>query len=387
MPGALSRTTERAQRGSVVCNGLTFVVHLATYLLNTQLPLHLLALGGSHAQVGWLFGVTTIVGLLLRPQVGGWTDRHGARAVMLPGALALVVTTVALTGVSTPLAVIALMAGLGIGTALISTTASIVVANESPADRRGESLSRFYLFASAGVALGPPIGFALADVGGIRLSFALVVGLSVVTAALVLLLPSAPANRDAARTSRAPWSRHAVPASVALIVITMGHATVYAFLPMYAAGAGLGNAAWFFPLMSGFTIACRLLLRRTSDRFGRLPVLAPAIALLAVGNAVLAMAPTPASLVAAAALLGCGNSMLYPTLVALLVDRTPLTERGRAIGTLSGAWDVGVAIGSPAIAWIVQQHGFAAGFLASAATTALGLATLLAVERVRRPGP
>jgi MFS family permease len=79
--------------------------------------------------------------------------------------------------------------------------------------------------------------------------------------------------------------------------------------------------------------------------------------------------------------------MLYPTLVALLVDRTPLAERGRAIGTLSGAWDVGVAIGSPLIAWVVQQHGFGAGFLASAGTTALGLATLLAVERGRRPGP
>jgi MFS family permease len=175
-----------------------------------------------------------------------------------------------------------------------------------------------------------------------------------------------------------------VPASVALIIITTGHATVYAFLPMHADGAGLGSAAWFFPLMSGFTIACRLLLRRASDRVGRLPVLLPAIALIACGNAVLAAAPSPLTLVAAAALLGSGNSMLYPTLVALVVDRTPLVERGRAIGTLSGAWDVGVALGAPLIAWLVQSHGYAAGFLASAATTALGLVTLLASERRRQ---
>jgi len=98
----------------------------------------------------------------------------------------------------------------------------------------------------------------------------------------------------------------------------------------------------------------------------------------------LATPPTRLSLVIAAALLGSGNSMLYPTLVALVVDRTPLAERGRAIGTLSGAWDVGVAIGAPLIAALVQARGFASGFLASAVVTALGLGMLLLTERLRR---
>ena len=64
----------------------------------------------------------------------------------------------------------------------------------------------------------------------------------------------------------------------------------------------------------------------------------------------LAASPTIGSLIAAAVLLGTGNSMLYPTLVALVVDRTPVSERGLAIGTLSGAWDVGVFVGAPLIA-------------------------------------
>lgn len=374
----------RARLTLLVCVGLTFVLHAGTYLLNTQLPLHLLSLGGSHAQVGWLFGVTTLVGVVLRPQVGGWTDRYGARTVMIPGAVALLVTALALTRATSPVAVIALMVGLGIGNALISTTGSIVVANESPAERRGESLSLFYVFSSAGVALGPPIGFALAELGGMRLNFGVVIALSFLSVALVLFVRTAPGNPRAAGGFGAPWSRYAVPASIALVIITTGHATVYAFLPMHAGGAGLGSAAWFFPLMSGFTIACRLVLRRASDRFGRLPVLLPAIVLLACGNAMLAVTPRPWSLGVAAALLGCGNSMLYPTLVALVVDRTPLVERGRAIGTLSGAWDVGVAIGAPLIALLVQRRGYAAGFLASAVTTALGLVALLVSERRRR---
>jgi len=366
-----------------VCVVLTALVHVITYLLNTQLPLHVVALGGSHAQIGWLFAVATGVAMVLRPQVGGWTDRYGGRAVMLPGAGILILTMLALNVAATPLAFIGLMAGLGVANALISTTGSIVVAGESPADRRGESLALYYVASSVGVALGPAIGFALAEVGGIALNVAVVTALALVVAALVAGLRTAPGDPAAPGGIGPPWSRPAVPASIALIVITLGAATVYAFLPLHAAAGGLGRIAWFFPLMSGCTIVCRLLLRRASDRFGRVRVLVPALIAIALGHVALALPPTVASLVIGAALLGSGNSMLYPTLVALIVDRTPVAERGRAIGTLSGAWDVGLAIGSPLIALLVQTHGYPAGFLASALSTILGLALLLTLERRR----
>ena len=364
-----------------LCVGITLLVHVVTYLLNTQLPLQIIALGGSHAQVGWLFAVTTGVAMALRPQVGGWTDRYGARVVMLPGAGVLVLTMGALYFAASPAALIVLMAGLGIGNALISTTGSIAVADESPPARRGEALSLYYVASSVGVATGPAAGFALAAAGGIALDFAVVTALSVAVVGLALALRTPPGNPAAPGGLGRPWSRHAAGASIALIVITTGHSTVYAFLPMHAAAVGLGSAAWFFPLMSGCTIACRFLFRRASDRFGRVRVLVPALVAIALGNALLALPPTVASLVAGAALLGTGNSMLYPTLVALIVDRTPPAERGLAIGTLSGAWDVGVFIGSPLIAALVETRGYAAGFLAAALTVALGLATLLVTER------
>ncbi len=371
-------------RPVLLCVTITGLVHVVTYLLNTQLPLHVVALGGRHAQIGWIFAVTTGVAMLLRPQVGGWVDRYGARAVMVPGAAALLLTMLALNVATTPTALIALMAGLGIGNALTSTTGSIVVAGESPPERRGEALSLYYVASSVGVALGPVAGFALADLGGIALNFAVVTALAAVVAVLVGALRTAPGNPAAKGGLQRLWSRHAVAASLALIVVTTGHATVYAFLPLYTGARGLGRVAWFFPLMSGCTIVSRLVLRRASDRFGRAPVLVPALGAIALGNALLAAPPGVATLVLSAALLGAGNSMLYPTLVALVVDRAPARERGLAIGTLSGAWDVGVAIGSPLIALLVDARGFPAGFAASACMTALGLAVFLGVERRRR---
>jgi MFS family permease len=374
-------------RTLLLCVVITWLVHAVTYLLNTQLPLQIVALGGTKGQVGWLFAVNTGIAMVLRPQVGGWVDRYGARALMLAGAGVLVVTMGALNIARTPLTLIALMAGLGIALALVSTTGSIVVAELSPARRRGEALSLYYVASSVGVAIGPPAGFALAAVGGVRLDFAVVTLLSVIVAGLGVALRTPPGIPGLPGGFGRPWSRHAVPASIALIIITMGFSTVYAFLPMHATAAGLGNAAWFFPLMSGCTIASRLFLRRASDQFGRARVLVPALVAMALGNAVLAVSPTAASLVAGAVLLGTGNSMLYPTLVALVVDRAPPAERGLAIGTLSGAWDVGVFVGSPLVARLVEARGYSAGFLASALAVVLGLAAFLLTERGYRRSP
>jgi len=70
-------------------------------------------------------------------------------------------------------------------------------------------------------------------------------------------------------------------------------------------------------------------------------------------------------------------------LVALVVDRVPGAERGLALGTISGAWDLGVVAGSVAVGFVVERASHGAGFATAAALT---LASLAAFLRVERPG-
>lgn len=146
---------------------------------------------------------------------------------------------------------------------------------------------------------------------------------------------------------------------------------------------------WFSALFSIWLVVCRVLLRRMSDRVGRAPVIIPAMAAIALGFGVLAAPPSPASLAAGALLLGGGVSVLYPTLVALVVDRTPEGERGLAIGTLSGSFDLGVVVGSALIGFVVERTSYGTGFAVASATAVLGLATFLLTEqrRARQPFP
>src|SRR5262249_53729787 len=127
------------------------------------------------------------------------------------------------------------------------------------------------------------------------------------------------------------YSRHALPASCALTLTTLGNSSVYAFLPLYALAHGMrGGIGWFYALFSTWLIVCRLLFRGVSDQVGRGRVVTPAMTAIALAYLALAIPPTAYTLTAAALLLASGGALLYPTLVALLVDRTPETERGLA---------------------------------------------------------
>jgi MFS family permease len=373
-------------RALLACFGITAALHLATVLLNTLLPLHVTALGASKTQVGLLFSVTTLVGMGLRPAVGGWVDRYGARHVIVPGALLLLATSLAFHAAVTPAAVIALMSGIGVGASLVSTPASVHVAVVSPPAQRGEALGIYYLFSSLPVALGPPLALALFHAGGAGLGFAVVSAMAVVCGALALggLGPRRARAEPGAGPGRRWLSRHALGLGGVLVLTTCGHSAIYGFVPLSAIERGRGDLLpWFFGVYAGWLIICRALLRGLSDRVGRTQVLVPAIVIIGLGHALLALPPTAPSLVAAALCLASGGSLHYPTLIALLSDRTPPAERGLAIGTISGAWDVGIVIGSAVVGFVVERAGYGPGFMVGAATAVAGLVVFLAGERRR----
>jgi MFS family permease len=363
------------------CLAISGGVHVVVYLLNATLPLHMVGLGGSKTQVGLLFATSTTVSMILRPLVGGWVDRFGARRVMLPGVVVLIATLLVLPLAASPAAYVALMAGLGCGNGVLATAAGVLVAQASPPDRRGEALSIYFLATALSFAAGPPLGLALYGRGGIGPCFGAALGLGALIALLILTLGSRPFEAVPDHGFR--WfSRRALPAAATVVCVNIGYSSIYAFLPLYAMAAGLeGTLGWFYVLFSICIITGRLTLRGLSDRIGRAQVILPAVALTMVSYLVLARPPRVASLAAAAIMLGAGVAMFYPTLLALLVDRTPEAERGSAMGTLSGSFDLGSVLGSLLVGFTVERVSFAAGFHTAAAGALAGLTLFVLTER------
>jgi MFS family permease len=356
-------------------------VHVVVYLLNATLPLHMVALGGSKTQVGLLFAVSTTVSMVLRPLVGAWVDRFGARLVMLPGGLVLIATLLVLPLAASPGAYVVLIAGLGGANGVLATAAGVLVAQASSSARRGEALSVYFLATAVSFAAGPPLGLALYERGGIRPCFTAALGLGALIVLLILTLRS-PALEAVPNKGFRWFSRRALPAAATVVCVNVGYSSIYAFLPLYALASGLeGSLGWFYVLFSLCIITGRLTLRGLSDRIGRTQVIVPAVALTTLSYLILALPPRVPTLAAAAIMLGAGVAMFYPTLLALLVDRTPEAERGSAMGTLSGSFDLGSVVGSLLVGFTVERVSFAAGFHAAAAGALAGLALFVLAER------
>jgi MFS family permease len=364
--------------------GISVVAHLAVYGLTPVLSLHVMALGGTSTQVGLLFSVFSLVSVVLRPLAGGWIDRQGVRRILLPGAALMVMASLGLQVATDPPALISVMAGFGIGYGL-TTMAAAVLAASAPAERRGRALSVYYLSAPVSMAVAAPLGLWLFREVGASANFALVTVLGF-TAGAFGFLPGSEVRRPAdPGVSGSPlWSRGAVPLSAVLVLAAMGQSALYAFLPLYATAHGQArNLTWFFALYSGGMIAFRIAVSARADRWDRRQVLMPAIGCVAMGFGVLIAPPVPLRLAVAALLLAAGSAALYPTLVALVVDRVPARERGVAMGTVSGAWDLGIFAGSLSIAAVVERASFGAGFAAATALTTVALGSFVVVERCR----
>jgi MFS family permease len=365
---------------------VSVAAHAAVYGLTPVMSLHVVARGGSSTDVGVLFSVFALVAVVLRPLAGAWIDRGELRSALLPGAALIVVASLGFQVAGRPATLIVLMACFGVGFGL-ATMAAAVLAASAPTDRRAGALGVYYLAAPVSTAIAAPLGLWLYRQQGVGANFAVITVLGL-AAAVLGLLPAAGVRRapTAPGMSRL-WSRGAVPLSAVLAVAAMGQSALYAFLPLHASRHGQEPyLPWFFGVYSVGIIVLRAAVSSVADRWGRSRILMPALVCLSAGFCVLIAPPTPSRLTLAAVLLAAGSSVLYPMTVALVVERVPERERGVAIGTASGAWDLGFFAGSLLIAAVVERASHGAGFATAAAFFALALASLAGVERRRMLG-
>ena len=126
-----------------------------------------------------------------------------------------------------------------------------------------------------------------------------------------------------------------------------------------------------------------LLIGPFSDKYGRRPVLAAGIGLLALSNLLSAVAWSFPSLAAFRVVGGLGTAALSPTMFAAVGDAFPYEERGKGISTLLSANMLASVIGIPIAALLAGLFHWrvAFGFVGSAMLIAL-VVFLLAYPRV-----
>jgi MFS family permease len=220
-----------------------------------------------------------------------------------------------------------------------------------------------------GMALGAPLGVAIAARAGIP-------GLGAVTLATALGGFALAFARPAVMAARGPTLslasvlRRVFPLGASLALASTGFGTIAAFVALYYAARGWHGAAFALAAFGACFAGLRTILDSVLERAGALRLAAVALTVEAAALAVLALAPTPLVATLAACVVGIGFSPIFPALGVMAVSRVPASSRGAALGVFNLFFDGALFAIGPAAGAVAAVHGYPGVFLAAGGTVA-----------------
>lgn len=336
--------------------------------------------------VGISIGVFSIAALALRPVVGWASDRFGRRPLLLLGGAVTIVALLGHLAVESIGAFIVVRSLLGIGEAFFFVAALAAIADLAPPDRRGEAINVGSLSVYLGLAAGPFIGETVLAASDFDVVWIAAAAMAVVATGLSALVPeTAPAVlAAAARHGPRPRARLFHPAGLlpGFLVLTgaWGMAGFFAFVALVASDLGMDGAGAPLALYALIVIVLRIVFASLPDRMGAARLSGMALAVTAVGLAVIGVAPGALGLLAGTAVFAVGIAFMFPALIALAVSRVGEADRGSVVGTTSVFLDLSFGLSPALLGLVVDAVGFDAAFLVSAVVAAFG-AMLIAARR------
>ena len=175
--------------------------------------------------------------------------------------------------------------------------------------------------------------------------------------------------------SRATWSDPALAtASHAGLVNNLNDGVAWGLFPLFFAAAGMSLheisiLAFIYPATWGVS---QLATGHLSDRWGRKGLIVSGMLLQGIALVTIAFAHSMIVWMAAAACLGLGTAMVYPTLISVIGDVAHPSWRGNAVGVYRFWRDSGYAIGAIAAGSIADRWGM------TSAIASVGLLTVAA---------
>ena len=169
---------------------------------------------------------------------------------------------------------------------------------------------------------------------------------------------------------------------IATVLFGASFGVFFQFLPLLAERRGIEPVGLAYTVYGLGIIATRLSTGRLLDGPHRGRILALAALVLAGGLLGFSQAHVMLGLLAAALLVAFGSGILHPALIALHVELSPASQRGRATAAFYLAFDLGIGMGSWLLSPVLQRFGLAGLFLVAGT---IALVTLWPLARLPRP--
>ncbi len=366
-------------------------------LLAPAIPDILDDFGVSDSGAGLLIAATSFPGIFMAPVMGVLADRLGRRRVLVPCLATFGVFGTAAALAPTFAFLIAARFGMGIGAAGLINLAVVLIGDHwGPADRT-RLIGRNAAFLTVCLAVMPPIGGILTDIGSWRLALA-PYSLALLTAAVAWRM--LPADRpDATVSVREQLGGIGdVVRQPAVLIIMIGGAASFVMifgvflstLPIhlqneFGYGASMRGLFLALPAIPSTIVAFNL--QRVRERMSAQVLLVGCSLAFAAGFMLIGAGEAVALVVLGCIVYGVGEGALIPTLQDRVVELSPAEHRGALVAVYVGAARLGQTIGPLGAAAL---FGATSTFLALRVGVAMaaGLAVLFALGPAStRPGP
>jgi MFS transporter, ACDE family, multidrug resistance protein len=364
-------------------------------LLAPAIPDILDEFGVSDSGAGLLIAATSFPGIFMAPVMGVLADRFGRRRVLVPCLATFGVFGTAAALAPTFAFLIAARFGMGIGAAGLINLAVVLIGDHwGPADRT-RLIGRNAAFLTICIAVMPPIGGVLTDLGSWRLALA-PYSLAVVTA--VVAWRMLPADRpDATVSVREQLGGIGdVVRQPAMLTILVGGAASFVMifgvflstLPIhleneFGFGASMRGLFLALPAIPSTIVAFNL--QRVRERMSARVLLVGSSLAFATGFLLIGAGEAVALVVLGCVVYGVGEGALIPTLQDQAVELSPPDHRGAVVAVYVGAARLGQTVGPLGAAAL---FGATSTFLALrvGGVLAVALAVLFAAgSSLRRP--
>jgi MFS transporter, DHA1 family, tetracycline resistance protein len=303
------------------------------------------------------------------PFLGGLSDRHGRRPVLL---LCLLGTSLAylLLGLAQTLANLVLaviLAGAASGTL---ATAQAYIADSTTKEDRARGLGLIGAAFGLGLMAGPALGglLSLHSLGAPALFASALALANCAFGYLTLPESHAPHLRKKvslltldpiSQLARILRMRHIRALLAAVLLLNLALAGLVSNFPLFSQvrfGWGTTSNAFFFAFVGVCAVVTQgFLIGRLQPRFGESRLLLGGLALASLNFLLVALVPSGVLLYPIVGLLALGMGLAIPSLTAITSNRTPAEVQGRLMGGMQAILSLAMILG-PVTAGLAFDH-------------------------------
>lgn len=364
----------------ILCIEVTLVM-LGIGMVSPVLPQYACTFGVNITMVGLLITVFGVARIIVDIPAGELTNRLGRRPVLIIGPVIQAISSVG-CGLAVDYWMLLFFRFLqGIGSAMYTTAANVMLADISSPVNRGRLMSYYQGSLLLGTGLGPTMGGFIAQYFGLAAPF-FVYAFLVFFAGLwaYLRLPetrpqsttpaAAPvADKSGLSPSTSPSGEvrallrnldFILVSTVSFGIFFTRQGALNEILPLLGSGRlGLreGQIGLALTLVAIFQFMTIFPSGRLADRFGRKVVISPGCLIAALSLVLMAQSQSYWFLMFSCVVMGVGIGLSGPTPSAYVADITPRDSYGAAMGTYRAISDLGFVIGPILLGWLADTEG------------------------------